>query len=512
MKNTWIKLREKLIEALAAVLPIVGIVLVLSFSIAPISPSILLSFLMGAAMLIFGMMFFTQGAEMAMVPIGERVGSSMTRTKKVWLIVLVFFLLGLIITISEPALQVLANQVSSIPNTTLIAAVAIGVGTLLVLALLRMLFKVSLQIMLIALFSTIFLLAQFVPVGFLGVAFDAGGVTTGPMVVPFIMAIGLGVASVRTDPNAADDSFGLVALCSTGPIVAVLILGLLFGNTEGVYEMAAMPEIGSSTELWAMFRTALPAYFKELMIALLPIVVFFGVFQVAVFKMTRRNLLRICVGLVYTYIGLVLFLAGANVGFMPAGNYIAQVLAGLPYRWVIIPIGVLIGYFIVKAEPAVYVLNKQVEEITDGAISEKAMGTSLSIGVAVSVGLAMMRVLVGINILWFMIPGYVFALALTFFVPKLFTAIAFDSGSVASGAMTAAFLLPFAQGACIAVGGDMFTDAFGIVAMVAMTPLITVQLMGVIAAVRTRLRKQKLAAITPAAAFEMLDDDAIIDL
>ena len=512
MKNTWLKLREKLSESLNAVLPILGIVLVLCFSIAPISPSILLCFLMGAVLLIIGMMFFTQGAEMSMSPMGERVGSSMTRSKKLRIIVPLSFLLGFIITISEPDLQVLAEQVPSVPNMTLILAVACGVGAFLVVALLRMLFGIPLPNLLIGFYLIVFVLAFFVPRDFLAVAFDSGGVTTGPMTVPFIMALGIGVAAIRTDRHAADDSFGLVALCSIGPILAVLLLGMIYNPQGSEYIPASIPEIQDSTELWTLFREGFPAYFREIAVSLLPILLFFGAFQVLVLKLSRANLLRIAVGLVYTYIGLVLFLTGANVGFMPAGNYLGQVIAALPYRWIIIPIGMLIGFFIVKAEPAVYVLNKQVEEITDGAIPARAMGSSLSIGVAVSVGLAMLRVLTGLPILYLLIPGYALALGLSFFVPKIFTAIAFDSGGVASGPMTATFLLPFAQGACIAVGGSIVTDAFGVVAMVAMTPLITIQVLGMIYQLRKRRSEKRLSALTPAMAFDMLDDDAIIEL
>ena len=512
MKNTWRKLREKLAESLRAVLPIIGIVLLLCFTIAPISPSILLCFLMGAALLIVGMMFFTQGAEMAMTPMGERVGSCMTGSKKLGVIVLLSFLLGFIVTISEPDLQVLAEQVPSIPNQTLILAVAVGVGVFLVIALLRMLFSIALPPLLILFYLIVFGLTFFVPPDFLGVAFDSGGVTTGPMTVPFIMALGIGVAAIRTDRHATDDSFGLVALCSIGPIVAVLLLGMLYNPQSSAYTPPSIPEITNSTELWALFRVAFPTYFHEIAVSLLPILLFFGAFQIAALKLPYPNLLRILVGLAYTYIGLVLFLTGANVGFIPAGNYLGQVIAALPYRWVIIPIGMVIGYFIVKAEPAVYVLNKQVEEITDGAISAHAMGWALSIGVAFSIGLAMLRVLTGVSILYFLIPGYALALGLSFFVPKIFTAIAFDSGGVASGPMTATFLLPFAQGACISAGGSIVADAFGVVAMVAMTPLITIQVLGMLYQFKKRRSEKRLSALTPAMAFELLEDDAIIEL
>ena len=501
------KLREKLMEALKAVLPIVAIVLVLSFTIAPITPSILLCFLVGAVLVMAGMMFFTLGAEMSMTPMGEKVGACMTRSKNILVIVLMSFVLGVIITISEPDLQVLASQVPSVPNMILILAVAAGVGVFLVVALLRMLIGIALPPLLTCFYLLVFVLVFFVPESFRAVAFDSGGVTTGPMTVPFIMALGVGIASIRTDHHAADDSFGLVALCSIGPILAVMILGMIYKPTEASYSIAAIPEISNSVELWKLFGEGIPTYIKEIALSLLPIVIVFGLFQVFSLKLTGRALSRILIGLLYTYIGLVLFLTGANVGFMPAGNYLGQVLAGLDYKWILVPIGALIGYFIVKAEPAVYVLNHQVEGITDGAIPAKAMGISLSVGVSVSVALAMVRVLWGIPILYFLIPGYAIAIGLSFFVPKIFTAIAFDSGGVASGPMTATFLLPLAQGACIAVGGNLVADAFGVVAMVAMTPLITIQILGMVYQL-----KQRSTGITAEPAFEALDEDAIIEL
>ena len=510
LKASLPKLREKLLEALQAVLPIIGLVLLLSFTIAPISPSILLCFLIGGILLIAGIVFFTLGAELAMSPMGERVGTAMTQSKKLWVVVALSFLLGFIITISEPDLQVLAQQVPAVPNLTLILAVACGVGVFLVVALLRMLFSIALPPFLVCFYAVIFILAFFVPKEFLSVAFDSGGVTTGPMTVPFIMALGVGISATRSDRHAADDSFGLVALCSIGPILAVMMLGMIYNPDSAAYTPPVIPEIADSKQLWNLFAVELPTYMKEIALSLLPIVLFFAVFQALILKLSGRNLTRILIGLVYTYIGLVLFLTGVNVGFMPAGNYLGQVLAGLSHPWVIVPIAMVMGYFIVKAEPAVYVLNKQVEEITDGAIPARAMGTALSAGVAISLGIAMIRVLTGISILWILIPGYTIALVISFFVPKIYTAIAFDSGGVASGPMTAAFLLPLAQGACVALGGNIVTDAFGVVAMVAMTPLITIQVMGLYSKLA---EKKKTAAVpTPAYAFDLLDDDAIIEL
>lgn len=505
-------LKEKWKEAIQAVLPIMVLVLVLCFSVAPISSSILLCFLLGGAMLIVGMMFFTLGADLSMTPMGERVGTAMTKSKKVWVILLLGFVMGILITISEPDLQVLANQVPAVPNMTLILSVAVGVGLFLAVALLRMLLRISLNKLLIGCYIFAFALAFFIPKSFLAVAFDSGGVTTGPMTVPFIMALGVGVTAIRNDKNAAEDSFGLVALCSIGPILAVMALGLIYNPDSSAVSATVLPEISNSVELWNLFQHGIPTYLKEIAVALLPIIVVFGLFQLFMLKMNRRSLGKICVGLLYTYVGLVLFLTGANVGFMPAGHYLGQVLAGSSRPWIVVPIGMIMGFFIVRAEPAVYVLNKQVEEMTDDAISAGTMGMALSLGVAASVGLAMIRVLTGISILWFLIPGYAIALTISFFVPRLYTAIAFDSGGVASGPMTATFLLPLAQGACAAVGGDLATDAFGVVAMVAMTPLITIQLLGLISQWKQADARRRVGRPAGALAFELLDDNAIIEL
>ena len=505
------KLNEKLQESLAAVLPILAIVLILSFTIAPLPTSVLMAFLFGAVLLVVGMMFFSLGAELAMSPMGERVGACITKTRRVGIMLTLGFLLGFLITISEPDLQVLANQVQAVPNMVLIVTVAVGVGLFLCFAMLRMLLSVPLNTMLVGFYIVVFVLAMFVPRDFLAVAFDSGGVTTGPMTVPFIMAMGVGVSAIRSDKHSANDSFGLVALCSIGPILAVLILSLIFRPDGGSYTAVVIPEIGDSAALWQLFFVAFPTYFKEIAVSLLPIAAFFAVFDLVSLHLERKQLIRIGVGLAYTYLGLVIFLTGVNVGFMPAGNYLGSVIAGLSCNWIIVPIGMLIGYFIVMAEPAVYVLMRQVEELTDGAIPGSAMKHSLSIGVAVSVGLAMIRVLTGISIFYLLVPGYAVAIALSFFVPKLFTAIAFDSGGVASGPMATTFLLPFAMGACSAVGGNIVTDAFGVVAMVAMTPLITIQGLGLIYRLRT-----KHGAVAPAPAVSgdafALDDLAIIDL
>ena len=494
-------LTEKWKEAYASVLPITLIVLAMCFLWVPAPVSAMLGFLVGAVMLIVGMGLFTLGTDLAMTPIGEHVGSAMTRSKKLWLIMLISFLVGVIVTISEPDLQVLAEQVPGVPNMTLILAVAVGVGLFLVIALLRILLRIPMKWLLLGCYAVVFGLASFVPDSFLAVAFDSGGVTTGPMTVPFILALGVGVSAIRSDANAENDSFGLVALCSVGPILAVMLLGLIFRPDGGNYAASATPPDAADTRaMTAMFASALPHYMKEVAVALLPIAAFFVLFQLLVLHLKQREVFRIIMGLLYTYVGLALFLTGVNVGFMPMGNYLGQALGSLDVRWLLVPIGMVIGYYVVSAEPAVHVLSKQVYELTAGAIPQKALGLSLSIGVSVSVGLSMLRIITGIHILYLLIPGYLVAIVLMFYVPPIFTSIAFDSGGVASGPMTATFLLPMAMGACIAVGGDVATDAFGVVAMVAMTPLITIQILGLIFRF-----KQKKKPVPPAPAEEIIE-------
>ena len=501
------RLREKFDEALQAVLPVITIVLLLCFTVAPTSTGVMMAFLVGSVLLVAGMMFFSLGAELSMTVMGERMGARITRSKKLWNILLFGFVLGVLVTISEPDLQVLADQVQAVPSVVLILCVAVGVGLFLSLAFLRMLLAISLQKLLILFYLAVFVLAFFVPEDFLALAFDAGGVTTGPMTVPFIIALGVGVCGIRSDRNAASDSFGLVALSSVGPILAVMLLVLIFRPAAGSYTAEAFPAVEHSLALGRLFVRALPTYLADMGLSLGPIVLLFGVFQLIWLRLDRRTLARIGVGLLYVYVGLVLFLTGVNVGFMPAGSLLGATLAGLPWRGILIPVGMVLGYFIVKAEPAVYVLMKQAEELTDGAISGKALQRSLSLGVALSVGLAMLRVLSGISVLWLVIPGYGLALLLSFFVPPIYTALAFDSGGVASGPMTAAFLLPMSVGVCGALGGNVIRDAFGMVAMVAMTPLLTIQCLGLLGRWRKTRRSEPAAPVPPRP-----DDSEIIEL
>ena len=473
------KLKEKIAESLSAVLPITVIVVALCITVTPMPLAPLTLFLAGACLLIIGMGFFTLGADMAMMPIGEHVGSRMAKFKKLGIIALLCFFIGAIITIAEPDLKVLAHQMPSVPDMVLILSVACGVGAFLALSFLRTLFGWNLSTMLMVGYAVVFLLTLFVPQEFLAVAFDSGGVTTGPMTVPFILALGVGISHVRSDKRAEADSFGLVALCSIGPILSVLLLGF-FSDGGGSAAEITQVSFDSTTGIGTAFLQALPVYMKEMAMAMLPIVAIFLIFQVFVFKMNTRSFGKIAVGILYTYVGLVLFLAGVNVGFSSLGAELGAALATGETEWLLIPLAALLGWFIISAEPAVAVLEKQIEEVSAGAIPGGAIKVSLSVAIALAMALAMLRVVTGISILWFLVPGYAIALGLSFFVPDIYTAIAFDSGGVASGPMTATFMLQFMMGVSIARGGNVLTDAFGIVAMVAMMPLLSIQTVGVI--------------------------------
>lgn len=485
-------LLEKIKESLMAVVPITIVVLILC-CIFPVSGWTIFAFLIGAIMLIFGLSFFNLGADSSMMKMGEQIGQFVTKKKNIWMLIGVTVAIGLIITIAEPDLMVLAEQMQhTIPKVLLIVMVALGVGVFLALALVRIVLQIKLNVMLIILYLIVFLIAIFVPNEFIAVAFDSGGVTTGPMTVPFILALGLGVAGARGSNASKDDSFGLVSFCSIGPVLMVLILGLFFKNPN--VDSSDVISFHTFSEFSSYFGKQLLKMMGEIGLAILPILACIIIFKCILIKDNKKNILKMLIGLVYTYIGLVIFLTGAHIGFMPVANMLGKIIGFRNIRWILIPLGMLMGFFVVMAEPAVSVLNKQVEELTSGAISKKTMLFSLAIGVAISVGLSMSRVIFDYSIWYILVPGYAIAIGLMFFVPKIFTTIAFDSGGVASGPMTATFLLPLASGACMAIyesspnyATKMLQNGFGVVALVAMTPLIVIQIVGLVYKIKTKI-------------------------
>ena len=490
------QLRSKILEALISALPITLIVYLISllpwFNFSPVE---LITFTVGAVLLVLGIGLFNMGADLAMTPMGTHVGSGLSRQRNLKLLLIVCFVMGLLITVAEPDLQVLAKQVSSVFNGTLLTAtVGIGVGLFLVVAILRIVFKRRLAMILMLFYMLLFALALLLAVNenlaLMPMAFDSGGVTTGPITVPFIMALCVGISSVLGDRRSQENSFGMVALCSVGPILAVLLLGV-FSNSDLTY---SVPDFSVSNDITGAFLHAAAHTCKEVAIALSMIVVCFLLCQFIFLKLPKRQLVRIGMGVVLTYVGLVIFLTGVNVGFMPIGYKLGESIALSELNnGLVIVLGVVMGVLVVLAEPAIHILNQQVEEVTGGYITKRSMLVGLCIGVGSAIGLSMVRILFDFSLAYYIVPGYFISLALSLFVPPVYTAIAFDSGGVASGPMTSGFILPFAIGACMGIQGEsaILRDAFGVVALVAMAPLITIQLLGFRAVVHSRVQEKR---------------------
>ena len=480
----------KLKEALFSVLPVTLIVILLNFTpLVNVSLTEIIVFTVSALFLTLGIGLFTLGADIAMTPMGEQVGSGLTKTRNLKILLLVCFALGFLITVAEPDLSILAEQVGS---NSLILFVGIGVGVFLLISVLKIIFKRQLATILMYFYMLLFALALLllaidpINANLLPLCFDSGGVTTGPITVPFIMALGVGIAATIGGKHSNENSFGLIAMCSVGPILAVIILSLF--NSGDIVPPVKEDYLMADNVIKATFHH-LWEVTKEVTLALGLVVGFFFIINAIFLKLPKKKLKNIGIGVIYTYLGLIVFLTSVNVGFMPIGFKMGEQLASFSPIAVTV-FGFIIGLVVVLAEPAVAVLNKQVEEITDGTVSKKSMMIALSVGVGISIALSIIRIIFDFSILYYLIPGYLISLGLSFFVPRMYTAIAFDSGGVASGPLTSTFILPFAIGACMALGGNVLSNAFGVVAMVAMTPLITIQLLGFNAVVKKQVRER----------------------
>ena len=489
---------DKIKEASFSVIPVVVIVLVMyltpwvNFTGTEIGV-----FLLSAVMLVIGIGLFTLGADVAMSPMGEQVGSGLSRSGKPLLLLAVSFAMGVIITVAEPDLSVLAGQVSQMVNSwVLIGVVGAGVGLFLVFSVIKTIRNKPLaQILMyfyLALFALVSVLISRGGNNFTALAFDSGGVTTGPITVPFIMALGIGIASTFSEKNDGENSFGSIALCSVGPVLAVMLIGI-FSKGSVTYEM---PDYSMASFLGRILFAIFIDTVTEVAIALGIISAFFFVLQVTVLRLPLRKLLGIVLGIIYTFTGLVIFMTAVKIGFMPIGFKLGTELAAAGRTDVPVIFGFVTGMATVAAEPAVHVLNSKVEEVTNGMISKRSMMIALSAGVGISIALSVVRIIFDFSVLYYLIPGYIVSLGLSLVVPGIYTSIAFDSGGVASGPLTSSFILPFAIGVCSVLQGveKVPVDAFGVVAMVAMTPLIAIQLLGFKATVAESVRRKRAIA------------------
>ena len=482
---------EKFKEVLYSVLPITILVLILNFTLTPIETGMLMRFLFGAVLIVVGLTIFLLGVDISIAPIGNVMGTTITKTNKLWVVAIAGVILGFFISIAEPDLHILAGQVDLvtgglISKTSIVGAVSLGIAVMLAVGLIRIVYNYPLYKLLFILYSLILFIAIFVSPEFLAISFDASGATTGALTVPFILALALGVSKLKKDSKSSEkDSFGLVAIASTGAIIAVMLMGLLFriekitGTLEDRETVISAP-LRSVAELFSPFIQKLPLLAFESMVALLPILIIFLIFQKLSFKLSARSVRKILFGMMFTFLGLVLFLLGVNAGFMDVGSAVGKSIASLDNKAYLLAVGFILGFVTILAEPAVYVLTHQIEAVTSGYVKRKIVMMSLSVGVGLAVALSMIRIIVpGLQLWQYLLPGYILSCGMMFYVPELFVGMAFDSGGVASGPMTATFILAYAQGAAEAVeGANVLVDGFGMIAMVAMTPIIALQVLG----------------------------------
>lgn len=503
------KMVNKLKESFFSIIPIYLLIIITNFTpLISLTAYELLILSVSTVFLILGMALFNLGADVAMTPMGKSIGNSLTKQGNVWILILVLFVFGFLITIAEPDLSVLASQTKAIINSTeLLVGIGVGVGAFIIIAVLRNLFKVNLGKLLTYFYMVLFALCIVVVISgneaLIPLAFDSGGVTTGPITVPFLMALGVGISQVLSKKSEKDSSFGFIAMCSVGPIIAVLVLAL-FSNGAINYELKdySLPN-NFIADYFMNFLVSL----KDVGLPLLLVSVFFFICNLIWLHLSKRKLLQLLIGILYAYFGLSLFLAGVETSFLPIGYKIGSEIASYS-MYLLIPFGFVIGALTVLAEPAIHVLNKQVEEITNGIVKKKSMLIALTIGVGLSLALSMIRIIYGFSVLYYLIPGYLICLGLTFFVPKIYSAIAFDSGGVASGPLTSSFILPMSIGACVSIAGvdSVVSNGFGIVAMVAMTPLITIELLGLYSIIKDKIKMKSVIKQISAS-----NDDEIIE-
>lgn len=477
---------QKFKEVLYSVLPITLIVIILHFTLTPMDTVTIQRFIIGSILIVLGLTIFLIGVDVGITPIGNNMGSAVTKSGKIWMVAVAGIFLGFVISIAEPDLHILAGQVESvtagaISKLLIVVVVSLGIAVMLSLGLMRIVYQIALYKILAVLYGIILAIAIFASPEFIAISFDASGATTGALTVPFILAIAVGISNLKKDSKSSEkDSFGLVAIASTGAIIAVMLMSVIFNTKEisGITET----EVADSSHVFSTFTNALPVVTEEVFMALIPIIFIFLVFQRISFKLSKTAVTRILFGMLFTFVGLVLFMLGVNAGFMDVGGIVGRELASMGNDFYVIAAGFILGMVTILAEPAVYVLTHEIEDVTSGYVKRRAVMVTLAIGVAIAVALSMVRILVpGVQLWHYLLPGYVISVLLTYFSPKLFVGIAFDSGGVASGPMTATFILAFASGVAEATdGADVLRDGFGMIAMLAMTPLIALQILGLV--------------------------------
>lgn len=487
---------EKIKEMFVAVFPITAIILLLNFTVIPLGGETIGKFIVGTLSVIIGLSLFLFGVEMGIEPIGSHIGESIVRKGKTTVFIISGFVLGFLITVAEPDVAIYAGQVGDMTAGTmkkgeLIIGISLGIGVMLAIGLVRIFYDISLKILIPVFYGIVFLTALLAPEEMLGIPFDASGATTGSMTVPFMLALGIGVSSMKTNKNSENDSFGLTACASIGPILSVLIMTILASGKKVEMVSETVKNMTDKGILTA-FLKEVPHISYEVALSLLPIVMIFVILQKVSIKLKKDSFKRILKGIAYTFLGLVLFLTGVNAGFSDAGRKLGEYIAVSNYSWLIIPVGFILGMSVILAEPAVHVLCSEVEEVTGGYIKKPVILFTMAIGVAVAVALSMIRILTpGVELWHYLLVGYIFAIILMFLVPDIFVGMSFDSGGVASGPMSVTFLLAFAQGVAISSeSADVLKEGFGIISVIALAPIITMEILGLIYKIKLKGQKK----------------------
>ena len=513
------ELLDKLKESSMSILPIIILIVILNFAVPSfaldpdfshgVGPSFT-SFMISIVPLIIGMALFNMGAEKSMGKIGEIVGISLTKKKSLVLLAIIAFLLGTLITIAEPDLTVLSLRLMpSGPNWTLVVVASLGVGAMLAVAVIRVIFQKSLKVWLIIAYALVFCLGCMANPEFFPVVFDAGGATTSAVSSPFILAFGIGIAAVRGGKNSEDDSFGYAGLCSLGPLISVMIMAIFLGNNEASMDhmLSQIPgqvdeilvSLDSYSQLGTFYLQQFLSALQDVALSMCPIVIFFFIYNFF-FKVPLRTLYSIIIGIVYTYVGLVIFLMGANAGFIPVAATLGQAFADMNIAAFLV-FGFAVGCLIILAEPAVHVLANQVTEVTSGVIRKWHVFLALCLGAGVSVFLNIIRIHFDIPIIVMIGTIYIIAFILCFIVPDIYVAIAFDSSGVATGTLSSCFLLPLFIGytndtfSTIYQGqelaGQILSNGFGIIGMMSTTPIVAIELLGLFAVVKNKLNYKR---------------------
>lgn len=490
MKNRYL---DALKTSALSITPIVMIVLILSLTgITPLNfaRGDYWLLLIGLIILIAGLTIFQIGASQSLVKVGEYMGASLSKQKNIWVVIVFAFTLGALITCAEPSIMIVSKQVNINP-VLLIGGIALGVGLFVVIGVLRIVTHKSLKLWYLLFYFITFLILMFVVMddskkSFLPFIFDSGGVTTGSATVPFILSLGAGIAMVRGGKNAQDDSFGLVGMASIGPILTVALM-LFILPTSGDF----VPTYTSLDDIGNIFLHFIHCLFPfngglgsciEVLIALTPTLVIFIIYNSIFIKLPKQKIIKLLVGFAFTFVGLAIFLCGTSAVMTPIGFEVGKNL-GNQSEWVIILIAFIIGLVTILCEPAVHVLTSQMEEISDGNIKKITVLITLSLGVGIAIGLAAIRTIFNFSIMYYMIPAYAISISLMFVCPDIYTAMAFDSGGTASGPMSSSFVLPMIVGitATIGAGGtiDYYNQSFGVIALIAITPVIAIQVLGV---------------------------------